>query len=150
MSESSYDKFYEKFVDFKVLQENEIDLTEAICREYDDGSKEYRMDVIWYLLQKLTSGIGNDYGFKNLFKFSKIALVTPHSNAGIEQVYSLVNKNKKEGLDRNRLEIDGSLSSILAVKLDRPEVEHKCYDYEPSKELLAAAKTTIMRYNTEH
>ena len=34
---------------------------------------------------------------------------------------SLMNKNNSVGSERNRLDIDGSLSNILAVKLDRPE-----------------------------
>ena len=81
------------------------------------------MDVIWYLLERLTSGIGNDYRFRNMFKLAKIVLITRHSNAGIERVYSLVSENKNEGSDRNRLDIDSPLSSILAVKLDRPEAD---------------------------
>ena len=40
----------------------------------------------------------------------------PHSDAGIEHMYALANKNKADGTDRNRLDIEGFLSSILAVK----------------------------------
>ena len=47
-------------------------------------------------------------------------MVVPHSNAGIEHVYALVNKNEIEGSDRNRLDIVGTSSSILAVKSDQP------------------------------
>ena len=51
-------------------------------------------------------------------------LLTAHPNACIERVYSLVNKNKSGGSERNLLDIDGSLSSILAAKLDRPQNEY--------------------------
>ena len=108
------------------------------------------MDTIWYILQAVKSPTGNHYRFRLLFKVAKIVLITPHSNAGIERVYSLVNKNKRTGSERNRLDIDGSLSSILAVKLDEPESDCKCYEYNPSKELLQAAKTSTSRYNKKH
>ncbi len=111
----------EQFIDFKTLEYEEIDLSEAVLATYDDGSIEYRMDVIWYLIQQLKSPIGNCYRFSLLFQVARLVLITPHSNAGIERVFSLVNKNKSEGSDRNRLDIERSLSSILAVKLDCPE-----------------------------
>ena len=77
-------------------------------------------------------------------------LSVPHSNAGIERVYSLVNKNKRLGSERNRLDINGSLASIIAVKLDRPESQTKCYDYAPDADLLTAAKSATTNYNRLH
>ena len=68
------------------------------------------------MLQNLKSPAGNNYRFRTLFEVALLVLITPHSNAGIERVYSLVNKNRPEGSERNRLDIDASLSSILAVK----------------------------------
>jgi hypothetical protein len=76
--------------------------------------------------------------------------IIPHSNAGIEHVFSLVNKNKSENSDRNRLDIERSLSTILAVKLDRPESEFNCYDYSPSESLLKDAKKATKKYNDSH
>ena len=84
--------------------------------------------------------IGSDYRFCNLFSVTCLVLVTPHSNAGTEHVRSLVNKNKKEGSDRNKLDIEGSLSAILAVKMDQPESFSKCYDFKPSQKLLKEAQ----------
>ena len=68
----------------------------------------------------------------------------PHSNAGIERVYNK-NKNRHEGSERNRLEIDGSLSSILAVKLDTPESQHKYFMFKPSKLLLYDGKEATVK-----
>lgn len=84
---------------------------------YKDGSKENRMDTIWYHLQSLKSPVGNI----SRFKVARIVLLVPHCNAGIERVYSLVNKNKNKGSERNRIEIDGSISSILTVS------KQKCF-----------------------
>ena len=69
----------------------------------------------------MRSPVGPNYRFKLLFEVARIALTISHSNAGIERLFSLVNKNKNEGSGRNRLDIEGSLSSILTVNLERPE-----------------------------
>ena len=53
------------------------------------------------------------------------------------------NKNKPEGSDRNRMDIDG-------LKVGRPEYENKCYMYEPSEVALEAAKKATKLYNAEH
>ena len=44
-------------------------------------------------------------------------MLIPHSNAGIKRVFSLVNKNKNESSDRNRLDSGETISAILKVKL---------------------------------
>ena len=74
-------------------------------------------------------------------------MITPHSNAGIERVFSLVNKSKSAGSDRNRLDIEGSLSSIPAVKMERPESQEKYYCFKPSERLLNSAKKATYTYN---
>ena len=147
MNERKYDHLYEEFQDFKLLNDDELDLSDAILTTYDDGSIEYRMDTIWYILQEIKSPVGNNYRFRTLFEIAKLVLITPHSNAGIERVYSLVNKNKREGSERNRLDIDGSLSSILAVKLDRPESTLKCFNYKPNEALMLKSKKATKEYN---
>ena len=65
---------------------------EAVVREFDDESKEYRIDTIWYHLQNMRSSVGNNNRFQLLFHVAKLVLITPQSNAGIEKVFSLVNK----------------------------------------------------------
>lgn len=77
-------------------------------------------------------------------------LITSYSNAGIERVYSLVNKNKNEGSDRNRFDIEGLLSVILAVKMDQPEAFSKSCDFKPSEKLLKEAKKAATKYNSTH
>ena len=50
-SDSDIEWLFEQFIDFKTLEDEEIDLSEAVLTTYDDGSIEYRMDIIWYLMQ---------------------------------------------------------------------------------------------------
>ena len=94
----------------------------------------------------MRSVVGNSDRFSLLFKCALVVLLTPHSNASIERVFSLVNKNKSEASNRNQLDIDGSLSSVLAVKLDRPESVSSCLDYDPDDMLLQEAKKAAVNY----
>ena len=144
------ERLFEEFIEFKSLSDDELPsnaLNDATISTYDDGSVEYRMDTIWYYLQEMRSVVGNEYRFRLLFRCALMVLLTPHSNAGIERVFSLVNKNKSDGSDRNRLDIEGSLSSVLAVKLDRPESFSHCTEYDPDSHLLEAAKKATVKYN---
>ena len=150
--EYEIERMYEEFVDYKSLTISELPddaLTDAVIQE-NEHTDEYRIDVIWYYMYQMKSPVGNNYRFRLLFNVARLVLVTPHSNAGIERVYALVNKNKAEGSDRNRLDIERSLSSILAVKLDQPEAFFKCYDFKPDAKLLAEAKKATTKYNNLH
>ena len=109
---------------------------EAVEKDDNEGNN----GVIWYYIQLLRNPVASNLHFKLLFKVVHLVLIIPHSNAGIEHILSLVNKNKREGSDRNFLNIEGSLSSILAVKHDRPESVSKCFECSPDIELLYNAK----------
>ena len=95
----------------------------------------------------MRSPVGPNYRFKLLFEVARIALTIPHSNAGIEHLFSLINKKKKESSDRNRLDIEGSLSSLLTAKLERPESKEKYCLYKPDKELLRNVKKATIEAN---
>ena len=73
-------------------------------------------DIIWSYFYQMKSPVASNYRFQVLFNIARLVLITLNSNAGIEHVYALVNKNNAEGTDRNRLDIKGSLSSIFALK----------------------------------
>ena len=114
------ERLYEEYIDCKTVAICGLPdhaLTDAVIQE-NDVADEYSRDVIWYHLFQIKSPIGNNYRFRLLFNVARLVMVAPHSNAGIERVYALVNKNKSEGSDRSRLDIEGTLPSILAVKLD--------------------------------
>ena len=85
-----------------------------------------------------------------MLNVNRLVLVTPHSNARIERLYALVNKNNAKGTDRNRLDIEGCFSSILPVKLAGPEDFFKCCSFKPDENLLHDAKEAKRKYNTLH
>ena len=98
------EKLFEEFIDFTSLSDSEVPPAawkDAIVTEYNDGSKEYRIDTLWYHIQRLRSLVGNSQRFELLFKAAKLILTRLNSNAGIERVLSLVDKNKSAGSDRN-------------------------------------------------
>ena len=73
------DKLFEEFIDFKSLSDSELP---PGAWEVDDGSKEYRIDTLWYHIQHLRSLAGSNQRFELLFKLTKLILITLHSNAG--------------------------------------------------------------------
>ena len=111
--EYSYKLLYDQFHEYNVVNENEIKLEETIISEYDDGSKGYRMDTIWYMLNNLISLFRNNSRFHLLFRVARLILITPHSNSGIERVYSLMNKNNRR--PRLRAETFASLAISFHV-----------------------------------
>ena len=132
-----------------ILELPDTALTDALIASYEDHD-EYCLDTIWYHLYQMKSLIGSVYRFRNLFNVARLVLVTPHSNAGIERVYSPVNKNKKAGSDRNKLDIEGSLSAVSAVKMDQPESFSKCCDFKSRQKLLKEAKKAATKYSDSH
>ena len=106
------------------------------------------MNCIWLILQSLKSPVGSHYRFRLLLQMTKIVLIQTSLS---KEFTFLVNKNKREGSERNRLDIDASLSRIFAVKLDRPDKEGQlCYLYEPTGVLTIKAKSANKAYHDAH
>ena len=114
--------------------------------EKGDGKEEkryHRMDIVWGYLSTMKSADGQ-LVFKRLFKVVKLVLVLPLSNAGEERVFSMVRKNKTSF--RSSLSMEGTLSSILTVKL----ADINAVKFKPSSELLKKAKGATWDYNKQH
>ena len=62
-------------------------------------------------------------------------LTLPHSNADEEHVFSLIRQNKTDFW--NSLALDGTLSSILSVKMSCQE---PCYKFEPTADVIKKSK----------
>ena len=98
----------------------------------------------------MKSPVASNYWFQLLFNIACLVLVMPYSNAGIECMYALINQNNAEGTNKNRLDTEGSLSSIFAVKLAQTEAFFKCYNFKPDETLLHDAKKATRKYNRLH
>ena len=55
---------------------------------------------------------------------------------------SVIHKIKRD--DRGKLQLHGTLSSLIFVKLNLPEKEQPCYDFHPSPQLLKLAKKLLL------
>lgn len=82
--------------------------------------------------------VRNNQRLELLLKVAKLILITRHSNAGIERVFSLVNKIMPVGTGIDWIE--GLLSSIFTVKMELLESQENCYCFKLSKRLLKSAK----------
>ena len=67
------------------------------------------------------------------------------TNAAEERVFSLINKNKTKF--RPSLQLEGTLSSIITIKL---ACNQPCHAFEPPSHVLETAKTATMVYNKAH
>ena len=84
----------------------------------------------------------------NLSKVALGVLTIPHSNAGEEQVFSTIRKNKTDF--RSNLDLRSSLSSIMTIKMNKPEDLLPCHRFKPSKNLLSKCKAACREYNRAH
>ena len=149
------DNLYEEFVDFQSLSDDDIgqaawNEAKVIDGTDEDGSilAHYRVDVLWYHISQMKVPETSLHRFKYLPLLAEIVLVIPHSNAGQERLFSIVRKNKTDS--RSSLKLDGSLSSILAVKCHNPEAVTPCYKWQPNDDLLQKSKRATKVYNDKH
>ena len=98
------------------------------------------MDVLWWHIAWLVIPGTTAKRFKHLPKVAGLVLVLPHSNAGEEQLFK--GKNKTES--RASMKLKGTLSSLLAMKLQYPEQTVPCHMWSPTKELLDSSKKAVL------
>ena len=142
-----------EFAEFQTLQDSDIPASiwcEAKIQEKDDIDGDdiieyYRMDVLWAYLATVKDSVTGQLTFSRLAKVAKLVLTIPHSNADEERVFSLVRQNKTDF--RNSLALDGTLASILTVKMS---CEEPCYKFEPTSGIIKRSKKVTWEYNKKH
>ncbi len=83
--------------------------------------------------------------FERLAAVAKLVLVLPHANADAERVFSVVGLNKTKR--RDSLALDGTLSSIMTIKMANLE---PCLKWEPPSDIIKASKKATGQYNHAH
>ena len=135
----------EEFFEYQLLEWSQI--PESVWESalvVEGESQYYRADELWAYMNTMKCGDGM-LKFPRLSEVAKLALVLPHSNAEEERVFSMVTKNKTNFSPSLRL--DGTMCSIITVKLANPET---CMDYEPPPTVLETAKKATVTYNQAH
>ena len=51
---------------------------------------------------------------------------------------------------RSSLKLDGPLSSILSMKIHKPESRNMCFKWRPDQDLLELSRKAAKAYNDEH
>ena len=153
--EISADSLFEEFCDYQGLSDADIgkDVWEAakVVDGIDEDGTEvthYRADVLWWYIGNMKQPGTSVKRFRYLSKIAEAVLIIPHSNAEEEHLFSIVRKNKTES--PSSLKLDGTLSSILAMKCSYPESNTPCYKWIPDDELLTSSKKATATYNREH
>ena len=118
MSVEEQEKLQEQFIDYQLLSDDDIPQhvwNDATVKTDEDGTPcLFRMDVIWEHLNTTKSADGAPR-FDLLARVALTVLCLPHSNAEEERVFSMIGKNKRA--ERSSLQVKGTLSSIMTVKL---------------------------------
>ena len=108
----------------------------------------HRMDRVWSYIPEMKLPGMDIKRFGRLAKVVSVVLTIPHSNAGEERVFSVIRKIRRD--DRANLHLQGTLSSLITVKLNLPESKlNPCHAFQPSKTLLQRAEKATSFYNKE-
>ena len=86
------------------------------------------MDKIWgHIADMKLLGI-DTARFARLAQIAKLVLTIPHSNAGEKHVFLVIHKIRHD--DRAKLQLEGTLSSLVSIKLNLPESKAQpCYSF---------------------
>ncbi|XP_051987012.1 uncharacterized protein LOC127647011 [Xyrauchen texanus] len=107
--------------------------------------EEIEMESFWAEMASLKHKVTGVGLFPRLATIAKIVLVLPYSNADAERVFSVVGLNKKK--TRNSLALDGTLSSIMTIKMAGLE---PCFKWKPPPAIIKASKKATVQYNKAH
>ena len=147
MTVEEQEKLQEQFIDYQLLSNNSIPQhvwNDATVKTDEDGTPcLFRMDVIWGQLNAIKSADGAPR-FHLLAQVALTVLCLPHSNAEEERVFSMIGKNKRA--ERSSLDVKGTLSSIMTVKL----ADLNAKTFTPPASVLKAAKSATYEYSKAH
>ena len=143
LTEMNMDCLNEQFLNYQLLKEDDITtiVRESVGLGPDDPHQLY---VLWGYLKGVRKPGSSTFEFELLFKVAELVMTIPHSNAGEERIFSLINKNKTPS--RSSMKLNGTLSSLIPVKA---HVEDRL-KWEPSDTLLRKAKKATKVYNDKH
>ena len=148
----SQERLFEQFTSYQTMWDSEVPLyvwnDAKITQEVGSDEENcvyYGMDVLWAYLSTVKDDTTDQPTFSLLSKVAKLVLTLPHSNADEERVFSLIRQNKTDF--RSSLGLDGTLSSILTIKMSCNE---PCYKFEPSADVIKQSKKATWSYNQAH
>ncbi|KAK6490362.1 hypothetical protein HHUSO_G4876 [Huso huso] len=141
------DKLSDEFLDYQLMEEKDIprSIWEQAVSRVSEQEVYHRMDKVWAHMATIKSPVTGMPKLPRLSKVAQLILTLPHSNADAERVFSMIGLNKTD--TRNALALEGTLSSIITIKMSG--MEPNCFKYELSAEI-KASKSAASSYNREH
>ncbi|MGH0170216.1 UNVERIFIED_CONTAM: hypothetical protein FKN15_058767 [Acipenser sinensis] len=142
------DKLSDEFLDYQLMEEKDIprSIWEQAVSRVSEQEVYHRMDKVWAHMATIKSPVTGMPKLPRLSKVAQLILTLPHSNADAERVFSMIGLNKTD--TRNALALEGTLSSIMTIKMSG--MEPNCFKYEPPAEVIKASKSAASSYNREH
>ncbi len=137
------DKLSEEFINYQMLCSNDIPSSVKSRANLQDEDP-HRVDYLWGYLRTLQEPGTNHKAFGLLFRVAELIMTIPHSNAGEERIFSLINKNKTPS--RSSLQLEGTLSSLIIVKTHISNA----LTWQPTEAMLEKAKGATRTYNEQH
>lgn len=139
-------KLENEFLQYQLMSESDIPehIWQSAVAFEDEDTRHHRMDIIWSHMKTMKHPDGTSM-FSKLVNVALLVLTLPHSNAEEEWVFSLITKNMTKF--RPNLKLDGTLSSVITIKLANTVPSQS---YEPPKEVLESARKATMTYNRAH
>lgn len=133
------DRISDEFLEYQMLEETDIpdEVWKSTLVSVGEDDQYHRMDMVWAHLITQKNRVTGKEQFPRLGKVAQLVLCLPHSNADSERVFSTIGLNKTES--RNRLALDGTLSSIMCIKSS--QIEPCCFKYEPPAEMVKKSKS---------
>ncbi|XP_028303726.1 uncharacterized protein LOC114463975 isoform X5 [Gouania willdenowi] len=126
------DKLIEEFLDYQSM-----DIT------MPEDPAMFDFESFWGNMASMNNKVTGISRFGRLSRIAKLVLVLPHSNADAERLFSVVGLNKTK--IRNSLALEGTLSSIMTVKM--ASLEPQCFKWEPPVSVIKASKSATNTYN---
>ncbi|KAK6481138.1 hypothetical protein HHUSO_G17313 [Huso huso] len=142
------DKLSDEFLDYQLMEEKDIprSIWEQAVSRVSEQEVYHRMDKVWAHMATIKSPVTGMPKLPMLSKVEQLILTLPHSNADAERVFSMIGLNKTD--TRNALDLEGTLSSIMTIKMSG--MEPNCFKYEPPAEVIKASKSAASSYKREH
>ncbi|CAB4032496.1 PREDICTED: uncharacterized protein LOC106702191 [Paramuricea clavata] len=134
----------EQFLNYQLLLEEDIPAEVKEVAKCAEDDPHYRIDILWGYLKGVKKPGTNSLEFDLLFRVAEVVMTIPHSNAGEERIFSLINKNKTPS--RSSLELNGTLFSLIVVKTHIQDP----LNWQPSRCLIEKAKKSTKLYNDKH
>ena len=102
--EMNMDRLNEQFLNYELLSAEDIPTTvkENAGLSANDS---HQVDILWGYLRGVKKPGSGSYEFDLLFKVAEVVMTIPHSNAGEERIFYLINKNKTPSRTSLKLKI---------------------------------------------